>query len=534
MSDKKLHISSSPHFSLGLSTKGIMACVLLALLPECIFGVMTFGIRALIVILTSVAACVAFEALFQLVTKQKIVVSNLSACVTGVMLALVCPANVPLWQLILGDLVAVVIAKGLFGGIGSNVFNPALTGRAFMFMSFPAAMGAQWLKPGLAEKWSLAKTAITESSIDAVTGATVLNSINGKYDGFQIETLKQYFFGHQGGCIGETSAFLILLSFAFLLLTRIIDWRAPVAMVGTFIAATFLLSFGKSHDTLSSLQTVAMQAVSGGLLFGATFMITDYSTAPVTKAGRLIFGAGAGLITFLIRQFGGYPEGVMFSILIMNSVAPFLNNITSRKYGYGKEGHRKPNDKKPVPVKKIVTASVLVIVIACLAVGIVRNDKRIKAKEFLSTVFSDAARLTEAENTYVPETEGVVIEKLYKAFDAKGNDIGMIARAYGPTYDRTTILVHVSKDGLIKKVHFVDSTDSPGLGKNASGEEFCGQFAGMDARVRLVPRNYENEGNFDSITGATQTVNGVAAILNDALAAITGYQDKMNSTKEVK
>ena len=313
--DKKLFVSSSPHFNFKCSTQMIMGTVLFALLPEIIMGIVLFGLAALVRILVSVASCVLFEFLFQKITKQKIVIANLSACVTGVMMALVCPPTAPVWMFIVGAAVAMIVAKGLFGGIGSNVFNPALTGRAFMFLSFPAAMGASWMTP---------KT--LGGAVDAVSSATTLSAI--KAGAFAIEdgTLWQYFIGNRAGCIGETSTLLILISFAFLLLAHIIDWRAPVAMVGTVAVCSLIAG-----------ENLAMSLMTGGLMFGATFMVTDYATAPVTKKGRLVFGFGCGLITFLIRKFGGYPEGVMFSILIMNSVAPFLNNLTARKYGYGKK-----------------------------------------------------------------------------------------------------------------------------------------------------------------------------------------------------
>ena len=316
--DKKLFVSSSPHFNFKCSTQMIMGTVLIALLPEIIMGIVLFGLPALIRILVSVASCVLFEFLFQKVTKQKIVIANLSACVTGVMMALVCPPTAPVWIFVVGAAVAMIVAKGLFGGIGSNVFNPALTGRAFMFLSFPAAMGASWMTP---------KT--LGGSIDAISSATTLSAI--KAGTFVIEdgTLWQYFLGNRAGCIGETSILLILISFAFLALAHIIDWRAPVTMVGTVAICSLIAG-----------ENVAMSLMTGGLMFGATFMVTDYATAPITKKGRLVFGFGCGLITFLIRRFGGYPEGVMFSILIMNSVAPFLNNLTARKYGYGKKAGR--------------------------------------------------------------------------------------------------------------------------------------------------------------------------------------------------
>lgn len=306
---EKMILSSSPHISSGRKTQALMFTVVASLIPECVYGVVIFGIPALITILASVASSVLFEFLFNLLAKKKQTVSDGSAIITGILLALVLPPTIPVWQTVLGAAFGIIVAKSLFGGLGSNVWNPALTGRAFLFVSFPVAMGNAWITP----------------LPDAVSTATVLPAIKSGAFVPNREIYLQYFFGNRAGCIGETSILLILISFVFLLATRTIDWRAPFAMVAT----TVLLTWISGGDILMAL-------LSGGLIFGATFMVTDYVTAPVTKPGRLIYGAGCGLITFLIRKFGGYPEGVMFSILIMDSLAPFLNKITRRKYGYKK------------------------------------------------------------------------------------------------------------------------------------------------------------------------------------------------------
>lgn len=306
---EKMILSSSPHISSGRKTQALMFTVVASLIPECVYGVVIFGIPALITILASVASSVLFEFLFNLLAKKKQTVSDGSAIITGILLALVLPPMIPVWQAVLGAAFGIIVAKSLFGGLGSNVWNPALTGRAFLFVSFPVAMGNAWITP----------------LPDAVSTATVLPAIKSGAFVPSREIYLQYFFGNRAGCIGETSILLILISFVFLLATRTIDWRAPLAMVTT----TVLLTWISGGDILMAL-------LSGGLIFGATFMVTDYVTAPVTKPGRLIYGAGCGLITFLIRKFGGYPEGVMFSILIMDSLAPFLNKITRRKYGYKK------------------------------------------------------------------------------------------------------------------------------------------------------------------------------------------------------
>jgi electron transport complex protein RnfD len=284
-----------------------MLTVVVSLLPVCVYGVYLFGIPALVRILASVVSCVCFESLFRKIAKRDIRALDFSATITGLLLALICPPALPVWQLVLGDFFAIVVVKEFFGGLGANVFNPALSGRALVFVSFPVAMGT-WTQP-----------------FDAVSGATVLSSINEGSFIADTSTYLDFFVGNRAGCIGETSVLLILLACVFLLVTKITDWRAPVS----FVCTTALLTFVSGGDAL-------MAVLSGGLLFGAVFMTTDYTTTPVTGGGRIVFGIGCGLITFLIRKFGGYPEGVMFSILIMNIVVPFLNNIIPHKYGYVK------------------------------------------------------------------------------------------------------------------------------------------------------------------------------------------------------
>lgn len=299
-----IFLSPGPHFSGKLKTPMIMLMVVISLLPECVMGVIYFGLPALFTILTSVASCVIFEAIFNKLIKRPVGINDFSAVVTGILLALTLPPTVPVWMTILGALFAIVVAKGFFGGIGCNVWNPALTGRAFLFVSFPTALSSSWVTP-----------------FDAVSTATPLANPQAYTDFWKLFT------GCHGGSIGETCIIAILCSALLLIVTRVIDWRAPLTMVATCCLLTFLTNGFDVNAVIFSLLT-------GGLLFGATFMVTDYTTVPLTKGGRLIFGAGCGLITFLIRQYGGYPEGVMFSILIMNSVVPFLNKITRRKYGY--------------------------------------------------------------------------------------------------------------------------------------------------------------------------------------------------------
>jgi electron transport complex protein RnfD len=329
-------LASSPHIASPATTQRLMVNVLISLAPVSIFGVVIFGIPALLNIAVSVIAAVAAEAGFRKITKQDIRISDGSAAVTGLLLALVLPPTTPVWMTILGAIFAIIVAKELFGGLGANVFNPALIGRAFLIMSFPAAI-TTWLK---ARPFYGSPDGISGASgADGLTGATPLGvlKLEGSIDavgqnfvsvgaaanpdyGSVLGTL---FIGNHGGCIGETSILLILAGCAYLLATKTIDWRAPAAMTaGTMLTAAVI-----GLDPVFAI-------LSGGVLFGAVFMATDYVSAPLTANGKLIFGFGAGLITVLIRKWGNYPEGVTYGILVMNAVAPFLNKLLQKKYGF--------------------------------------------------------------------------------------------------------------------------------------------------------------------------------------------------------
>ena len=308
-----------------------MTRVLIALAPASIFGVVLYGLPALVTIAVSVAAAELAEALFRKIIRREMRNRDLSAAVTGLLLALVLPPGTPWWITALGAIFAIVVVKEFFGGLGANVFNPALAGRAFLLMSFPVAL-TTWPAPR-------PFFPVSGAVVDAMTTATPLGMIKlgstltdvsaglaaGGLAGSSsyVSTLGSLFLGIQGGCTGETSAVLILIGFIYLLATGTIDWRAPVAMIVS--AAVFTFIFG--GDPLVAV-------LSGGLFFGAVFMVTDYTTAPITAAGKLIFGAGTGLIVVLIRNWGNYPEGVAYSILIMNAVTPFLNRLLQKKYGY--------------------------------------------------------------------------------------------------------------------------------------------------------------------------------------------------------
>ena len=308
----ELTISSSPHMHSPVTTKTIMRDVLIALVPALIGSVYFFGLRALLVTAVSAAACVCFEWLWCRLMKRDNKTYDLSAAVTGVLLAFVCPPTIPYWIIILGDLFAIILVKMLFGGIGKNFVNPALAGRAFMF-SWPAAMST-WVKVGARNAAPLFGGA------DIATAATPLSFMHQKQ--LPDVSVLDAFLGNVGGCIGETSALLLLIGFLYLLIRKVLTLRIPVAYIGTVAVLAFLFPLG--HDRM---QWMAYQLFTGGLMLGAIFMATDYVTSPVTHLGQIVYGVGCGVLTILIRYFGGYNEGVSYAILIMNCCVVLLDRI---------------------------------------------------------------------------------------------------------------------------------------------------------------------------------------------------------------
>ena len=290
-------VAASPHVTTKNSTAVIMRDVLIALVPALIAGCVVFGLRALLVVAVTTAACVFFEWGFEKLCHTPSTISDLSAAVTGVLLAMNLPVSIPLWQAVFGALVAMVAVKGLFGGIGKNFANPAITARIVMFLAFSKTMTA-WVFP------------------DAVSSATPLAMMA---NGESVDYLT-LLLGNHGGCLGETSALALLIGFAYLLIRGVISWHTPICFVGTVFVMSLILG-----------QDAVGQILSGGLMLGAIFMATDYSTTPSTNWGRVLFGIGAGLLTVLIRFYGAYAEGVSFAILFMNILTPYLSKWTETK-----------------------------------------------------------------------------------------------------------------------------------------------------------------------------------------------------------
>ncbi len=313
----KLIISPSPHIHGGDSIEKNMRGVILALMPALLVGFYFFGLGALIVTLTSVISCVLFEYLIQrFMLKTKPTIHDGSAIVTGVLLAMNLPANIPFWMVILGALFAIGVAKMSFGGLGNNPFNPALAGRVFLLISFPVAM-TTWPVP----------SPLSITYLDAATGATPLSTLKGSHA--EIPQLLDLLTGNMGGSLGEVSAVAILLGLLYLLVRKIITWHIPVSILLTVAVFTGILYLANPEEFASP----TFHLLTGGLMLGAVFMATDYATSPMNKRGMVIYGVGIGVITVVIREFGAYPEGVSFAILIMNAFTPLINHyIKPRRF----------------------------------------------------------------------------------------------------------------------------------------------------------------------------------------------------------
>ena len=326
-----LKVSTAPHIYSPTDTRTIMRDVIIALAPAGIVAIVLFGLNALITIATAVAGCVFFEyAACRYWLKTRPSTSDLSAVVTGILLAYNLPCNMPIWMVLIGCFVAIIVTKVAFGGIGKNLFNPALAGRVFLFVSFPVQM-TTWVNPN----WK------DFLNVDVTTSATTLGILKHADKGtsfFELaDKLPSYsdmFWGNIGGSMGEISAIALLLGLFWMLYRRVISWHIPTFYIGTFMLLNIVFWFLTGKATCEPLT----QLLSGGLLLGAFFMATDYTTSPMSVSGKIIFAIGCGVLTFVIRQYGSYPEGVSFAILIMNAFVPLIDKMCHpRIFGTGRK-----------------------------------------------------------------------------------------------------------------------------------------------------------------------------------------------------
>lgn len=313
----KLIATSNPHIRSSETTRSIMLDVIIAMLPALAFACISFGFRALTLTAVSVVGCVFFEWLYRKLMKKPQAVGDLSAVVTGMLLAFVCPVQMPYWTILIGDFFAIVFVKQLFGGIGKNFVNPALAGRAVLLASYAGTM-TSWVDPAVNKAPIL-------GPVDVVTTATPLAMMKGGSFDALLETygVSDMFVGNIPGSLGEVSALMLLIGGLYLIWRKVINWQTPVAYIATVAVLTFLFPLSGS-----GLEWMLYSIFGGGLFLGAFFMATDYATSPVTKKGQLIFGVGCGLFTVLIRYFGSYSEGVCYSIMVMNLFVALIDKYT--------------------------------------------------------------------------------------------------------------------------------------------------------------------------------------------------------------
>ena len=327
----KLTVSASPHVRSAETTTGIMLDVIIAMVPALIASVIFFGPRALLIECVSVATCVIFEYISRIVMKRHQTIGDLSAVITGLLLAFNMPVSIPLWMVVIGAVVSIVVVKQFFGGIGQNFVNPALLARIVLMSAFPARMSASAFAGLNRMGWD----------IDAATGATPMGLISlkgGIAEG--APTLMDMFLGTTSGCLGEVSALALILGGLYLIIRKVISPIIPCVYVGS-VAVIMAIAFR------FDMGAVAYELLGGGLLIGAIFMATDYTTSPITKKGKVVYAIGCALITCVIRLFGSLPEGVSFSIILMNILTPQIEKLTTPKvFGYVKEKKEKKEEAK--------------------------------------------------------------------------------------------------------------------------------------------------------------------------------------------
>ncbi len=323
---KNIIISPAPHLKDKLTLENMMWWTVFALLFPIIGSIYLFGIKALVLIVTCMFSAVVFECISQLLRGVKISINDGSAVITGILVALIIPPSFPVWAAVIGVFFSICIVKHIFGGLGKNIFNPALMGRAFLTAAFPVLITAytiDYKNLPLIKHNSLME-------IEAVSGATPLSKIKFEDHKYDKSVMLNFFLGEKKGSLGETSGILILIGLIILILSKTIDWRLPLSYFSTVFLLSMILWLINPDKNISPVLTIVL----GGVLLGGTYMITDPVTTPVTLKGKWIFGIGAGLLTVVIRNWSGYPEGVMFSIILMNAVTPLINRYTlPRVYG---------------------------------------------------------------------------------------------------------------------------------------------------------------------------------------------------------
>lgn len=545
MDELNLKISASPHVRSNDTTSDIMFDVIMALVPTTVVGLYHFGVHAAILLVVCIVTCMLAEFFFQKAVGKKTTVSDCSAILTGLLLGLNLPPELPVWMAILGSLFAIIIVKQLFGGLGQNFMNPALGARCFLLLSFSKHM--------------------TKFVYDGVTTATPLAKIKAGLP-FDMDTVHDMFFGYTAGTIGEASTIALLLGALYLLIKKVISPKIPLVYIGTFAACIAIYAAVKDYNVLE--YTLA-HICGGGLMLGAWFMATDYVTSPITPWGKVIFGVILGLLTFVLRIFGNSAEGVSFAIIIANLLVPLIEKCTAPKpFGYGAEikdkaaekaakkeakAKEKAEDKSEVKtdtktafdIKGIVKAVCAIFVITVFmgaALGVIFDvtkdpiaDANEKAKQAAyKEVYPDAAEVKQAKNLDYDKMNELLdqigfksdrLEELCVAMDSDGKPMGAIfvitnKDGYGGDI---TMAIGISLENKVTGISFLTINETVGLGMNAKKAKFKDQFVGKDISSGFDYTKTESQSDnvVNAISGATITTSAVVNGVNAAVALET-------------
>lgn len=547
MDNLELKVSASPHMRSKSTTSDIMFDVVIALVPATAFGLYLHGWYAALLVAVCIASCVGFEALYQSCMHKKVTIGDFSAVVTGLLLAMNLPPEFPIWMAIVGSAFAIIVVKQLFGGLGQNFMNPALAARCFLLIAFSRYM-----------------TAFVYDGVSAATPLAVLKS------GGTVN-LRDMFFGYTAGTIGETSAIALLIGALYLLIKKVISPKIPLIYIGTFAVCIALYALSKDYNVA---EFTAAHICGGGLMLGAWFMATDYVTSPITSKGKVIYAVLLGLLTFVLRIFGGSAEGVSYAIIISNLFVPLIERITVPKtFGEGADISKEPKKKKPdkedknklidnkededktdkseskMDIKGIVLAIVSIFIITIImgaALGAVYNitkkpiaDAEEKAKqEAYAEVFPSAARIETfgKDELNLDDVNAVManrgygdntIDEVSIVADEDGMFAGFIIlvtnnSGYGGDIQ---IAVGISLDFSIQGIAFLNINETAGLGMEAQNKEFLDQFIGKTVlQYSYTKTGSTSDSEIDAISGATITTSAVVDAVNAALNFIGGIQ----------
>ena len=489
-----LKVSSNPHIRSKVTTSSIMTAVVIALLPAAGFGIYNFGPRALAVMAVTIASTVLTELLFGWLWKKKITISDMSAVVTGLLLALNLPVSIPLWMAALGGVFAILVVKMLFGGLGQNFMNPALAARCFLLISFPSQM--------------------TNFACDAYTGATPLAALKA---GESVNVMNMIV-GKTAGTIGETSVIALLIGACFLILIGVIDLRIP----GTYIVTVILFAgiFGGHGFDPAYLSA---QLAGGGLILGAFFMATDYVTRPITIKGQYVYGAVLGLLTGIFRIFGPGAEGVSYAIILGNLLVPLIEKFTM-PVAFG----RKAGAKRAITL----IAGLLLGFVYELTKEPIRQQEEKAVQEACQAVFADAEHFEELD-AYTPSADtaqkladtGITIGTVYEAQDASGTQLGYViqtttSEGYG---GNIVLYVGIRLDGTVNDISILSISETPGLGMKA-GDVLVPQFHNKNVKsFAYTKTGSTSDSEIDAISGATITTKAVTNAVNGSLLAFNDY-----------